>query len=98
MGMFPATKGPGDHDVAKHTSRFASIVLSRPRLEERTRAKADLHSGAWLFYGAAAFNDAGIFPRRGEPRKRVRLGVKGVNNIRGGGHLTAINEQFAHKR
>jgi hypothetical protein len=24
--------------------------------------------------------------------------VKGVNNIRGGGHLTAINEQFTHKR
>ena len=98
MGMFPATKGPRDHHVAKHTSRFASSVLGCPGLDERADAKPNLHAGPWLFYGADAFNNAGIFPRRSEPRKRVGPGVPGVNVVRGGGHVAAINEQFAHKQ
>jgi hypothetical protein len=98
MGVFPTPKRPSDHDVAKHSPWFASGMLGRPGLEERTDAKSNLYSRAWLFYRASAFYDTGIFPGRSEPRKRVWLGVPGVNNIRGGGHLTAINEQFAHKQ
>jgi hypothetical protein len=74
-----------------------SGVLGRPGLGERTDAKSNLYSRAWLFYRASAFYDTGIFPWRSEPRKRVWLGVPGVNNLCGGGHLAAINEQFAHK-
>jgi hypothetical protein len=92
MGVFPAAKRPGDHDITKHTPWFAISVLGRPGLQERPDAKSNLHSRPRLFYGASAFNDAGIFPRRSELRKRVRPGVPGVNNIRGGGHLTAINK------
>src|ERR1700687_5902852 len=98
MGVFPVTKRPGDHDVAKHSPRFASGVLSRPGLEERTDAKSNLYSRAWLFYRASAFYDAGVFPRRCEPRERFWLGVPGVNSVRGHGHLAATNEQFAHKQ
>src|ERR1700692_1662679 len=98
MGVFPATKRSSDHDVAKHSPRFASGVLGRPGLEERTDAKSNLYSRAWLFYPASVFDNAGVFPRRSKPRESVRPGVPGVNNIRGGGHLAAINEQFAHKQ
>ena len=98
MGMFPATKRPRNHHVAKHTSRFTSSVLGGPGLDERADAKSNLHSGPWLFYGASAFNDAGVFPRGSEARERVRPGVPGVNVVRGGGHVAAINEQFAHKQ
>src|ERR1700730_14729872 len=97
MCMFPSAKWPSYHDIAKHAPRFACSVLGRPRLEERAGAKSNLHSGPRLFYGASAFDDARIFPRRSEPRKRVRLGVPGVNSLRGGGDLTAIYEQLAHK-
>src|ERR1700716_3380054 len=98
MGMFPAAKGPGDHDVAKRASRFARSMLGRPGLGERADAKANLHARPWLFDGAAAFNHPCIFPGRSEPRKRVRLGVKSVNEFRGSGHRTSINEQFTHKQ
>src|ERR1700693_447936 len=98
MGVFPATKRPSDHDVAIHSPRFASGVLGRPGLEERADTKSNLYSRAWLFYRASAFDNPGVFPRRSEPRKRVWLGVPGVNNIRGRGHLATINEQFAHKQ
>ena len=95
--MFPATERPGDHHVAKHMSWFAVNVLGRPGLEEGAGAQSNFHSRPRLFYRASLFNDAGIFPGRSEPCKRVGLGVPGVNNIGGGGHLAAINEQFAHR-
>ena len=98
MGVFPATKRASDHDVAKHSTPLASGVLGRPGLEERADVKSNLYSRAWLCYRAKAFYDAGVFPGRSEPRKRVWLSVPGVNNIRGRGHLAAINEQFAHKQ
>src|SRR5580700_8675031 len=97
MGMFPATKGPRDHHVAKHTSRFASSVLGCPGLDERADAKSNLHSGPWLFYGPSAFNDAGVFPRGSEPRECVGPGVPVVNVVRGSGQVAAVNEQFVHK-
>jgi hypothetical protein len=98
MGVFPAPKRPSDHGVAKHSLRLASGVLGRPGLQERTDAKSNLYSRAWLFDRARAFYDAGVFPWGSEPRKGVWLGVPGVNNLCGGGHLAATNEQFAHKQ
>src|ERR1700719_1402394 len=95
--MLPTPKGPGDHHVAKHTSRFVSSVLGRPGLHQWAGAQSNLHSRSWLFDRARAFNDAGIFPGRSEQRERVGLSVPGINNVRGRGHLAAINKQFAHK-
>src|ERR1700719_249202 len=95
--MLPTPKGPGDHHVAKHTSRFVSRVLGRPGLHQWAGAQSNLHSRSWLFDRARAFDDAGIFPGRSEQRERVGLSVPGINNVRGRGHLAAINKQFAHK-
>jgi len=96
MRVFPTAKRTHDHNVAEHTSGFASDMLGGPDLRDRADAYADFNTRAGMFDAACFFDDLGVFPGRSEARERVRQGVPAVNGFGGGGDAGAVDEKFRH--